>query len=69
MTDAADWREDPGWKLTWYRADLYSESTAPDKPTAEAELSQPDTWATLYDGACPAAIWWRPSGPRSTVRP
>jgi hypothetical protein len=67
-----DWRDDPGWRLAWYRAELWSEADAPNQPTAEAELANPPIWASLYDGGQIVATWSRSragasSGPSATV--
>lgn len=61
------WRADPGWRLTWHRADAFPEEDAPQAPTGDAELSQPPNWATLYSAGRPVAVWFRPSVPRATV--
>lgn len=64
MTDepgpTTDWRDDPGWKLTAYAPELWSEADAPDRPTAEAELAQPPVWASLYVDGKMVATWRRP---------
>lgn len=60
-----DWREDRRWQLVAYDEAFWKDrGEPPAKPTKEAELAQPDCWASLYVGERPAVIvatWWRPS--------
>lgn len=56
-----DWRDDPAWKLADADLDYWRSigEKPPEKPPAGAELAQPDSWATLYDGRRPVATWVR----------
>lgn len=73
MTPDPNWREDPTWELLDFDADYWSRlgTKPPQRPPAEAELAQPDCWASLYYGSRPpmiVATWWRPT-PDRAVRP
>lgn len=60
MTEAeGDWRDDPAWKLAAYEPDHYGTDRPADRPPKEAELAQPDSWASLYAGNLLVAIWSR----------
>lgn len=54
---ATDWREDPDWQLVEYDRAYFSQP--PTRPTSRAELAQPDTWASQYDGRNVVATWTR----------
>jgi hypothetical protein len=58
---AADWRDDPGWRLVECAPDKFDE--VPLKPTASAELARPALWASAYDesGRRIIASWFRPT--------
>lgn len=61
MTAEPDWRDDPAWKLAAVDRDYWKAKgeTPPEKPPAEAELAQPDSWASLYHGRSLVATWSR----------
>lgn len=57
--DAADWRDDPAWRLESWDRDYWGERPPPERPTKAAELAQPDSWASLYAGRRIVATWSR----------
>jgi hypothetical protein len=59
------WQTDPGWRLVAYDPEYWraKKKRPPEKPTAKAELAQPEIWASLYDGSRPVATWQRPLPP------
>lgn len=55
-----DWRDDPRWQLVFYDPKYFTASMEiPMRPTAAAELAQPDEWASLYAGRTLVATWSR----------
>lgn len=64
MTRDPAWREDPGWRLVEYDRGYWADRGGPpQRPTAEAELAQPDSWSSMYVGSGRAqtvvATWYR----------
>jgi hypothetical protein len=67
-----DWRDDPDWHLAAVYPGAPDDLTS--RPPAEAELAQPDGWASLYAGRRILATWSRvrdvgsaPSSPAATI--
>jgi hypothetical protein len=70
VTETTDWRDDPRWRLIEYDAAFYEGNEPPPSPPAEAELAQPDCWASLYVDRKLVATWSRlATGPESPTRP
>jgi hypothetical protein len=70
VTDEPDWRADPAWELVGYDPAFFAGREPPARPTEGAELAQPATWASLYDGRKIVATWSRlprPSGVTSSA--
>lgn len=58
LTNPADWRDDPRWKLCAWDSEAFPEQPS-DRPVARAELAQPADWCSLYDGSRIIATWYR----------
>lgn len=55
-----DWRDDPRWRLVDYDDEYFGDGRpVPQRPPHEAELAQPDNWASLYAGRKVVATWSR----------
>jgi hypothetical protein len=59
MTDSANWRDDPRWKLVTYDPEAYPDGKPADRPSDDAELAQPVAWCSRYVGRKLVATWAR----------
>lgn len=53
-----DWRTDPNWRLVYVDLTAFPDGP-PEKPTKQAELAVPDTWASEYRDRAIVATWDR----------